>query len=130
MSGPPKPTTQRKTVMVVEDDSSVREMVKRALSASFTVVEAADGLIASEMLGHGATPDLMICDVMMPKIDGFSLVKLIRANPELSKMPIIFLTAKATPAAMVQGIQLGAKHYVQKPFSVKELFDKVAKILR
>ena len=116
--------------MVVDDDASVRDLIVRALSPKYNVITANDGLAASEMLGGVAVPDLLVCDVMMPKIDGFTLVKMIRQRDELSRMAVIFLTAKATPANVVQGIQLGAKHYIQKPFSVVELLDKVNKLLK
>ncbi len=94
------------------------------------MAEAADGLQASELLGRMTAPDLLICDVMMPTIDGFSLAKLVRSRPELKAIPIIFLTAKTSPLDVVQGIKLGARHYIQKPFSIKDLLDKVEKTLR
>jgi DNA-binding response OmpR family regulator len=121
-----------KTVLVAEDDADVRGLIVKALRAKgYGVVEATDGLKASEVLGGLAQPpDLLICDVMMPTIDGFSLAKLIRSRAELKAIPIIFLTAKTSPVDVVQGIKLGARHYIQKPFSVKDLLDKVEKTLR
>jgi DNA-binding response OmpR family regulator len=121
-----------KTVLVAEDDADVRGLIVKALRAKgYEVVEATDGLNASEVLGGLAQPpDLLICDVMMPTIDGFSLAKLIRSRAELKAIPIIFLTAKTSPVDVVQGIKLGARHYIQKPFSVKDLLDKVEKTLR
>jgi DNA-binding response OmpR family regulator len=124
------PGKPQKTILVVDDDAALRELVVRTLSTRYKVISAADGLAASEILGKPPIPDLMVCDVMMPKIDGFSLAKLIRAKPELSRLPIIFLTAKTAPAAVVEGIRLGAKHYIQKPFGIKELLDKVDKLLQ
>jgi CheY-like chemotaxis protein len=119
----------RKAVLVVEDDPSVRQMIVRALSPRFTVHEAPDGLVASELLGRIPPPDLIVCDVMMPKIDGYSLVRLIRSTAALKAIQVVFLTAKAEPHNVIQGIQLGAKHYLQKPFSVTDLLDKVTKLL-
>jgi CheY-like chemotaxis protein len=119
----------RKAVLVVEDDPSVRQMIVRTLSPRFTVHEAPDGLAASELLGRIPPPDLIVCDVMMPKIDGYSLVRLIRSTPALKAIQVVFLTAKAEPQSVIQGIQLGAKHYLQKPFSVTDLLDKVTKLL-
>jgi len=122
----------KKLVLVVEDEASVRSLVVKALvSQGYEVQQAKDGLAASELLGQmSRVPDLLICDVMMPTIDGFSLVRLIRAHKELSAMPIIFLTAKTDTADVVQGIMLGARHYVHKPFSVKDLLEKVEKTVR
>ena len=125
---PPR-TKYRKSVLVVEDDPSVRQMLVRALGTRYTVHEAADGLLASELLGRIPPPDLIVCDVMMPKVDGYSLVRLIRSSPALRGIQIVFLTAKAAPQNVITGIQLGAKHYLQKPFSVADLLDKVSKLL-
>jgi len=126
------PAGARKLVLVVDDEESVRTLVVKALEAKgYETRQAADGLAASELLGQlDRPPDLLICDVMMPTIDGYSLVRLIKGQKALSSIPIIFLTAKTAPADLVQGIKLGARHYVQKPFSVKDLLDKVEKTIR
>jgi CheY-like chemotaxis protein len=122
----------KKLILVVDDDPSVRTLVAKVLLAKgYEVAESADGLAASELLGRmKQLPDLIICDVMMPTIDGFSLARLIKARAELRTVPIIFLTARAAPADVVQGIQVGARHYVQKPFSLKDLLEKVEKTIR
>jgi DNA-binding response OmpR family regulator len=122
----------RKLVLVVDDEQSVRELVVRALqSKGYETLEAKDGLTAAELLGKATrTPDLLICDVMMPTIDGFSLARLVKTTANLRSVPIIFLTAKAEAEDVVRGITLGARHYVQKPFSVKDLLDKVEKTVR
>jgi DNA-binding response OmpR family regulator len=124
--------TPRKLVLVVDDDSSLRVLVTKALEANgYAVTQASDGLAASELLGQAIPlPDLLICDIMMPTIDGFSLARLIKGRAELRGIPIIFLTARATAEDVVHGIKLGAKHYLQKPFKLKELIDKVDKLLR
>jgi len=128
------PTAQnaRKVVFVVDDDPSIRTLVAKALGAKgYDVIEAEDGLKASEALGRmKKLPDLMICDVMMPTIDGFTLARLVKSHDELKKMPIIFLTAKTQPRDQATGISLGARHYIQKPFSLQELLEKVEKTIR
>src|SRR3974390_1613274 len=122
-------TPPRKVVLVVDDDTAVRTLLVKALQAKgYEVIEAQDGLKASEMLGNlPHVPDLMICDVMMPTIDGFSLARMAKAHAELRNMPIIFLTAKPQPKDLAAGMPLGARHYVQKPFALTDLLDKVAK---
>jgi len=123
---------RRKLVLVVDDDASIRALVSRALQAKgYEVAEAANGLVASELLGSmPRAPDLLICDVMMPTVDGFSLARMVKAQKELKAMPIIFLTAKSQPADLMTGISLGARHYVQKPFSIVDLVDKVARSIQ
>jgi DNA-binding response OmpR family regulator len=101
----------------------------RALGMKYTVLQASDGLAASELLGKIAPPDLMIVDVMMPRIDGFSLATNVRKRPEFQSLPIIFLTAKTAAHSVIKGIQLGARHYLSKPFSVTDLLTKVDRIL-
>ena len=122
----------RKVVFVVDDDESVRMLVVKALQVKgYDVIEAEDGLKASEVLGNlKRLPDLMICDVMMPTIDGFSLARMVKGRPELKGIPIIFLTAKTQPKDLLQGMSLGARHYIQKPFQLQDLLDKVAKTVR
>jgi CheY-like chemotaxis protein len=124
--------SRRKLVLVVDDDASVRTLVTKALqSKGYEVQEAADGMLASELLGRmKQMPDLMICDVMMPTVDGFSLARMIKGHKELRSIPIIFLTAKTQPADLMMGISLGARHYVQKPFSIVDLLTKVATSIR
>jgi DNA-binding response OmpR family regulator len=120
-----------KLILVVDDDRTVRTMVRQALETKgYEVMEAADGLQASELFGKlTRVPSLLICDVMMPSMDGFSLAKIVRAKKELSSMPIIFLTAKTNPLDVVKGIQAGARGYLTKPFKIETLREKVAKVL-
>ena len=127
MSAPGNP--KKRLILVVEDDASVRELVAKALGTKYEVVTASDGLAASELIATIEVPDLLICDVMMPRVDGFRFVKLIKADPKFAQMDVIFLTAKGGASTLVQGIQLGARHFISKPFSVKDLLDKVGKIL-
>jgi CheY-like chemotaxis protein len=122
---------RKKLVLVVDDDDAVRTLVARALALKgYDVIEAADGLKASEALGGKPLPDLVICDVMMPTIDGFTFVRLMKSRPELRSVPVIFLTAKGTPRDVAAGISAGAKHYVHKPFKLEDLLDKVARTVR
>jgi DNA-binding response OmpR family regulator len=116
--------------MVVEDDQSIREMIVRALQSRYVVCEAKDGLHASELLAQMAPPALIICDVMMPRVDGFSLVRLLKGDAKLKAVPILFLTAKQNPADVTQGIGLGARHYMTKPFKMPDLIERVEKLVK
>lgn len=121
-----------KLVLVVEDDLSVSDLVAKALQAKGVEVhQAPDGLVASNMLGTlRRLPDLVICDVMMPTVDGFALARFMKSRTELRGIPIIFLTARTGSKDLIEGINLGARHFVQKPFKLKDLLDKVEKCLR
>jgi DNA-binding response OmpR family regulator len=74
-------------------------------------------------------PDLIIVDIMMPRLDGMTFVKAVKSNQSTKPIPVIFLTANNDPKTMIAGINLGAKHYVTKPFALDELLGKVAKAL-
>jgi DNA-binding response OmpR family regulator len=119
-----------KVVMVVEDDASIREMLVRSLGAEYSVYEATDGQQALELLAQiKPAPDLLILDVMMPRMDGLALAGKLKGEPKLRGVPIIFLTGRDSPKDVVQGINVGARHYITKPFKIQELLAKAAKTL-
>lgn len=118
-----------KVVLVVEDDESVRLMLVRALSATYTVLEASDGIAAFELVKKNAI-DLIISDVMMPRMNGYALSRLLKADNNYRTIPVIFLTARTSAKDVVTGINAGARHYIAKPFSVRDILDKVKKILK
>ncbi|WP_394829773.1 response regulator [Pendulispora albinea] len=123
-------TAARKTILVVEDDTSVRTLLARALGIQYTVVVAQDGLEAMDLLRRSpAAPDLIITDVMMPKMNGYALSRLLKADRRWDTVPIVFLTARASAKDVAQGLGAGARHYISKPFSVRDILDKVGRIL-
>ncbi len=117
-----------KIVLVVEDDASVRTMLVRMLETMYTVYEAEDGVAAASLLERMPVPDVVVSDVMMPRMDGLSLARQLKAHPTLKSIPIIFLTARDEAKDVVAGIQAGARHYLTKPVKMKELLARVAKI--
>jgi CheY-like chemotaxis protein len=116
-------------VLVVEDDASIRTMIVRALGLSHTVFEADDGQTALEILSQIPPPACIVTDWMMPRLDGVELAKRVRADKNLRWTPLLLLTAKNHPLDVVQGINAGARHYLAKPFKMKELLDKVTAVL-
>jgi DNA-binding response OmpR family regulator len=122
-------TQPRRSILIIEDDESVRALLHRALRESYDVEMVADGTTAVERVERDPVPDLVICDVMLPGVDGFSVARLAKAS-KWARVPIIFLTARTTPRDVIEGIQAGARHYLTKPFKLKDLQDRVAKILR
>ena len=117
-------------VLVADDDAWILRMVATVLEKrGYSVETAADG----EDAPHRAlarTPDLLITDVMMPKMDGWSLVRNLRAHSDLALLPVIFLTALSSEDDRIRGFRLGADDYVTKPFRFEELDLRVAKTLR
>ncbi len=118
-----------KSILIIEDDVSVRTLLSKSLSAKgFTVRVCVDGLEGLTELER-QRPDLIIVDIMMPRLDGMTFVRAIKGNEKTSPIPVIFLTAKNDPKSMIEGINLGAKYYVTKPFQLEELLSKVGKAL-
>lgn len=114
----------RDRVLVVDDNADMRNYLKRLLSPSYRVLLAADGHTALA-LARGARPDLIIADVMMPGMDGFSLLKALRDERNTSSIPVLLLSARAGEEATVEGLQQGANDYLVKPFSPRELLARV-----
>jgi CheY-like chemotaxis protein len=77
-----------------------------------------------------ASVDVVVCDVMMPRMDGYSVARAIKADPKLRSIPIVFLTARTAPMDHVAGIQAGARHYLTKPFKIQDLCAMVARASR
>jgi DNA-binding response OmpR family regulator len=116
-----------KIALVVDDDPTIRTLVAATLSQSFSVYIAESAQRAMQMLLEIPTPQLLVCDVAMPAVDGIQFVKKIRTLHSLANTPIIFLTAKAMPMDVVAGINAGARYYVTKPFNPADLLEKARK---
>ena len=116
-------------ILVVEDDPSISSLLERALSSSgHSVHLAGDGVAGFEKCNE-VQPDIAVLDVNLPKLDGLSLAKQMKAKDNLKHIPIIFLTAQDRPKDMIAGIQAGAKHYLTKPFKLEDLLSKIKKLL-
>ncbi len=113
-------------VLVIEDQDDIRSIICELLAAEkFNVIEAEDGHIGV-LLAQEEIPDLVICDIMMPEFDGYSVMTQLRQNPYLQSVPIIFLTAKASKTDLRLGMELGANDYLTKPFTRDELLGAVS----
>jgi len=109
------------TILVIDDDPAIRELVVRTLAKDHLVYQAADGKIGLDVLRKLGSVDLVLCDIEMPKVDGLGLARAVKADPGLRSVPIVFLTARASVGDHMAGIEAGARAYLTKPFSVKEL---------
>ena len=114
-------------LLVVDDEAPIRMLIRKyAEFGGHTVSEAADGMEAVASV-RAAVPDLIVMDIMMPELDGFSAVREIR---KLSSVPVLFLSARGEEYDRINGFESGADDYVVKPFSPKELMLRVEAILR
>ncbi|MBI5284713.1 MAG: response regulator transcription factor [Chloroflexi bacterium] len=120
-------STQAKTVLVVEDEPSLASTLSYNLRKNgFNVVSAADGL-AGLQEARRARPDVVVLDLMLPKMDGLEVCRRIRAD---SDVPILMLTAKSEELDKVVGLEVGADDYLTKPFGMRELMARVRALLR
>lgn len=111
--------------MVVDDDEMVRELIRAGLEGDgLSVTTAADGTEALGLLAR-VVPDLILCDVNMPGMDGFTLLQRLRADPQGQSVPLMFLTARSDPDDAITGLRLGADDYLRKPFELPELVARV-----
>jgi len=118
------------TILVVDDDPDIARFVEVNLrSAGYDVSVASDGEQALDKAGR-LRPDLVLLDVMMPRIDGFEVAQRLRRNPQTANTSIIMLTAKGEELDRVLGLETGADDYLVKPFSVRELTSRVKALLR
>lgn len=117
-------------ILIADDDAQIVRLVKSYLEKdSFAVLTAFDGEQALHIL-RAERPDLAVLDVMMPKRDGFALVKLVRNDPQLASTPILMLTARVEDNDKLQGLNMGADDYLTKPFNPREVVARVKAILR
>lgn len=119
-----------KKILVIEDEQVIRENILKLLKAEgFDVTGAANGLqgLSSAMSN---VPDVILCDVMMPKLDGYGVLAALRSNPVSATVPFVFLTGKADRAQMRQGMELGADDYLTKPFTKAELVGAIVSRLK
>jgi PAS domain S-box-containing protein len=118
------------TILLVDDNADMRNYVKRLLSDRFRIETAADGVTALELAMATPHPALILSDVMMPRLDGFGLLKALRNDAKTRDIPVILLSARAGPEARVEGFDVGADDYLIKPFSARELVARVSTHVR
>ncbi|WP_422930478.1 PAS domain S-box protein [Singulisphaera sp. PoT] len=117
--------SERPRILVADDNADMRQYVARLLSDHFRVDAVADGVAAVEAVRR-KVPDLILSDVMMPRLDGFGLLREMRSDARTSSIPFILLSARAGEESRVEGLQAGADDYLVKPFSARELLARVS----
>lgn len=114
-----------KRILVIEDDLFIRENIYEVLELSgYNVFTASNGKEGLD-LAFELTPDLIVCDIMMPLADGFEVKERLSLNPSTKNIPFIFLSAKTETKELSMGITLGADDYITKPFEIKDLLKSI-----
>jgi len=117
------------TVLVIDDDSLLVDLVTRKLEAHGFHVEAATDGFAGLARARVLKPDLIVLDQMMPKMDGREVLRLLRADPALSAVPVVMLTARRGESDVINALSLGASDFIPKPFSPDELAVRVQRLV-
>jgi PAS domain S-box-containing protein len=117
-------STPAARILLVDDNADMRGYVKRLLSQQYEVEAVTDGVAALAAVRQ-QLPDLVLTDVMMPELDGFGLLRELRADPQTMELPIILLSARAGEESRIEGLEAGADDYLIKPFSARELLARV-----
>jgi phosphate regulon transcriptional regulator PhoB len=125
-----KEARRMKRVLMIEDDKDIVELVRYNLEKEgFQVVSCADGMTGLAQLRR-APPDVLLLDLMLPKLSGLDICREVRKDANLNRLPLLMLTARGQEADRVVGLELGADDYVTKPFSPRELVARIKALLR
>ena len=120
----------RKNILIIEDEKDIIEVIRYYLEKeSYRVHVAQDGFAGLEMASR-IVPNLILLDLMLPKLDGIEVCKKLKSDSRLRDIPVIMVTAKGEEADKVRGLEIGAEDYVTKPFSAKELMARIKAHLR
>lgn len=119
-----------KKILVIEDEQVIRENILKLLKAEGFDVTGAENGAQGLNAAVSNVPDVIICDVMMPELDGYGVLVALRSNPVTATVPFVFLTGKAERSEMRQGMELGADDYLTKPFSKAELVGAISSRLK
>lgn len=115
----------QKTILIIDDNDDIRENTAEILGfGGYRTLTAENGKKGIE-IAVSEKPDLIVCDIMMPELDGYGVLHLLRKNPETEDIPLIFLTAKAERSDLRRGMEMGADDYVTKPFEEVELMNAI-----
>ncbi|WP_019988486.1 two-component regulator propeller domain-containing protein [Rudanella lutea] len=117
-----------KVLLVIDDNADIRAYVRHVFATQYRILEAVDGLDGLEKAGD-AIPDVVICDLMMPRLDGFGFCQQLKTQPATSHIPVVMLTAKATVQDRIGGFEVGADDYLTKPFNADELQVRVRNLI-
>ncbi|PZR39347.1 MAG: response regulator [Azospira oryzae] len=120
----------RYDILVIEDDEPLGWLLERILKERFNVTIATDGLLAMAWLTNGNLPDVILCDLDLPNIDGLSFLKTLNSSGAFNSIPVIMVTGSINPKAKEDCLAAGAKGYLEKPFDPPQLIEAINKVLK
>ena len=118
------------TILLIEDNEVIRENTREILELEgYEVLAASDGEAGLQQ-AFAHTPDLILCDILIPKLDGYMVFKELKNNSDTTKIPFLFLTASAEDSEKALGLEMGAEEYIRKPFEEMELLEAIKRCLK
>ena len=124
----PEGESDRTTVLIVDDDVDLRSYIRSRLEPTYLTLEAADGEEGLEV-ARRSLPDIVVSDVVMPRVDGYELCRAMTGDPELSGIPVVLLTGRVDNSDRIEGLESGADAYLAKPFEVRELEAQIENLI-
>lgn len=121
--------SSKKVIFIVNPDADFRTRLRDALEGVYDVIEAKDGMEAVEMSSSIAAPAMIVADTTMPRVDGFTLAKILRNNANLKKVPIMFVSAQHSPQHVTQALVIGVSQYLPKSTPIPQIAEKIRKIV-
>lgn len=118
----------RKTILIVDPDASLRARLRALLEQHYKVLEASDGLEAVELTVNIQPPAMIVSDTAMPRVDGFTLAKIIRNNPVMKRVPIMFVSAQHSAQTVTQALVIGVTQYLPKSTPIPQIVEKIRKL--
>ena len=118
----------KKKILIIEDEEATLEMLSSLLGGEFEILTATDGKAGLD-LAKEQKPDLILLDIMLSKLDGFKICRMLKFDENFQNIPIIMVTCLISPADQQRGKEVGADEYICKPFKVSDLLAKIKKIL-
>ena len=119
----------KRTLLVIDDEQSIRMLLENFLGKEFDVVSKKDGLEGIKFLEEGNLPDLIVADIQMPNMDGYEFMENAKASGFFSQIPIIMLSGSESSKERIKSLRLGADDYIVKPFNPEELYLRIRNIL-
>ena len=126
---PPELPDTAPLVLIIDDNADIRDYVRTCLHDTYRIAEAANGAEGLEQV-RALMPDVILSDIMMPRMNGYELCRQVKADPELKHIPFVLLSAKASRDTVLEGLEEGADEYLPKPFNVRELRIRIQNLLR
>lgn len=124
-----KTKEEKYKILIVEDEENLRELLKYQLeNAGYQVLTASDGFEALN-IARKQKVDLIILDLMLPKLDGYTVCRLLKFSEQYKKIPLIMATARTNPEDKARGLEMGADFYLTKPLDSRELLEKIKELL-